>query len=395
MPAGVVALGMVSLFMDTSSELIHSLLPIFVVSTLGASTALFGLMEGVAESTALITKVVSGAVSDRFRRRKPLALLGYGLAAATKPLFALAPSFVVVFGARLLDRLGKGIRGAPRDALIADITPTELRGAAYGLRQSLDSVGALLGPLLALGLMVLLGSDISAAFWVAVVPAALSLLTLAAFVREPEHDAPEGDGRWPIRREALARLGGPYVRVVVLGAVLTLARFSEGFLILRATDLGIEAALAPLVMVGMNAVYAGSAYPLGMLSDRVGRRALLLLSALVLAGADVALALADSPALLAVGVTLWGLHMGMSQGLLSALVADAAAPDLRGTAFGLFNLVSGVAMLGASVTAGVLWDRVGPAACFLVAGGFALIAGVGLWLHARRAAAGGAQNGAQ
>lgn len=386
LPRGVLALGMVSLFMDTSSELIHSLLPIFVVSGLGASAALYGLMEGVAEASVLITKMISGVVSDRFRRRKPLAVLGYGLSAASKPLFPLASTFAAIFAARLVDRVGKGIRGAPRDALIADITPEALRGAAYGLRQSLDSVGAVLGPLLALLMLVALSADIASAFWVAVVPGALSVLTLLLFVREPDHGADSHQARWPIRREALAQLGGDYVRVVVLGAVLTLARFSEGFLILRATDVGVELAHAPLVMVGMNVVYSLTAYPIGKLSDRIGRRALLLISTLVLAGADVSLALLDNPIGLALGVSLWGLHMGMSQGLLSALIADAAAPSLRGTAFGLFNLVSGLAMLAASVIAGVLWDQVGPAACFLTAATFALLAGIGLFAQARRLA---------
>lgn len=384
LPGGVVALGVVSLFMDTSSELIHCLLPIFVVSNLGASAAVYGVMEGVAEASVLMTKMASGVVSDRLRRRKPLAVLGYGLAAASKPLFPLATSFLMVVAARMIDRVGKGIRGAPRDALIADITSEDLRGAAYGLRQSLDSIGALLGPLVALGLMTVLSFDIATVFWVATLPAALCVLTLVAFVREPGLDAPPTPARWPIHREAFNRLGAEYAWVVGLGAVLTLARFSEGFLVLRATNIGVSVAHAPLVMVGMNGIYALSAYPLGALSDRIGRSRLLLLSTIVLACADIVLALASSALSLALGICLWGLHMGMSQGLLSALVADAATPDLRGTAFGVFNLISGLAMLGASVVAGVLWDSVGPAACFLTGAAFALTAGLGLY-HRRLA----------
>lgn len=373
LPAGIWILGFVSLLMDISSEMIHSLLPLFLVGTLGASALMVGLIEGLAESTALITKVFSGALSDYLGRRKPLALLGYALGAFSKPLFAIAPVAGVVLGARLIDRVGKGIRGAPRDALVADITPPALRGAAFGLRQSLDTVGAFLGPLLAVGLMLLWANDFRAVFWVAVIPGLLAVALLLFGVREPEH-AGAGKGRNPIRRENLRRLGSAYWWVVGIGAIFTLARFSEAFLVLRAEQSGIALALVPLVMVAMNLVYAASAYPFGALSDRVSHHGLLAAGLVVLIAAD--LVLASSTHWLAVlgGVALWGVHMGMTQGLLAAMVAHTAPADLRGTAFGFFNLVSGIAMLVASVVAGLLWDQLGAEFTFYAGAAFCVLA---------------------
>ncbi|MFZ5520131.1 MAG: MFS transporter [Pseudomonadota bacterium] len=378
LPRAVWALGFVSLLMDVSSEMIHSLLPLFMVAGLGASTVMVGLIEGLAESLALIVKVFSGVVSDRMGQRKPLALLGYGLGAASKPLFALAPVTGVVLAARLADRLGKGLRGAPRDALIADVTPPEVRGAAFGLRQSLDTVGAFLGPLCAAGLMLLWQGDYRAVFWVAVVPGALAVLVLWQGVQEPARHADSRPARMPISRAELRRLPSAYWWVVGVGAVFTLARFSEAFLVLRAHERGIPVAWVPLVMVAMNATYAGCAYPFGRLSDRVDHRRLLAAGLVLLMAADIVLALAgcsaDGWAWVLVGVALWGLHLGATQGLLSALVADTAPPDLRGTAFGFFNLASGLAMLIASVAAGLLWDRAGPAATFVVGALISLLA---------------------
>jgi len=384
LPAGIWVLGFVSLLMDISSEMIHALLPLFMVGTLGMSVALVGLLEGLAEATALILKVFSGVISDWFGRRKPLALLGYGLGAATKPLFALATGPALIFTARLLDRVGKGIRGAPRDALVADIAPADRRGAAFGLRQSLDTVGAFLGPLIAVGLMLLWANDFRAVFAVAVVPAVLCVLLLALGVREP--DRPAGERRVnPISRASLQRLPRAYWWVVGVGAVFTLARFSEAFLVLRAEQTGIALALVPLVMVAMNAVYAAAAYPFGQLSDRVSHHGLLLAGLAVLVAAYGVLAVSTHWAGLLLGVGLWGVHMAMTQGLLAAMVAAAAPPDLRGTAFGFFNLVSGVAMLLASVLAGLLWEGIGPQATFAAGAGFSLLAMLGLML--RRAGA--------
>ena len=378
-PPAIWVLGFVSMLMDISSEMIHSLLPLFMVGVLGASALTVGLIEGVAEATALIVKVFSGALSDYLAKRKGLALFGYALGAFTKPLFAMAPSIGFVLTARLLDRVGKGIRGAPRDALVADTAPAEIRGAAFGLRQSLDTVGAFIGPLLAVGLMLVWANDFRAVFWVAVVPGVLAVILLFFGVREPaQHD---GERRTnPIRRENLKRLlGSPtYLWVLAIGAVFTLARFSEAFLILRAEQSGIPVALVPLVMVAMNVVYASSAYPFGKLADRMSHSKLLASGLIVLITADIVLATNAHWTTVLAGVALWGVHMGMTQGLLLTMVADVAPADLRGTAFGFFNLVSGVAMLIASVVAGLLWDQLGAPATFFAGALFCVIALIGL-----------------
>jgi MFS family permease len=372
-PAGIWALGFVSLLADISSEMIHSLLPLFMVTVLGTSALTVGLIEGVAEATALIVKVFSGALSDFLGKRKALAVLGYGLSALTKPLFAVATSAGVVLTARVVDRVGKGIRGAPRDALVADIAPAHLRGAAYGLRQSLDTVGAFVGPLLAVGMMLLWADDFRAVFWVAVIPGALAVLVLLVAVREPQRD-PAARRVNPIQWRNLKRLGRAYWWVVAVGAVFTLARFSEAFLVLRAQQGGMPLAWIPMVMVAMNVVYAGSAYPFGQLSDRVSHAKLLALGLGVLVAADLVLAQSNHWGAMLLGVALWGLHMGMTQGLLATMVADTAPDDLRGTAFGFFNLVSGLAMLAASVAAGALWDQFGPALTFYAGAAFSLAA---------------------
>ena len=364
-PRGVWVLGFVSLLMDISSEMIHALLPLYLTMTLGASALTVGVIEGVAESTALIVKVFSGALSDRWRKRKAITAFGYGLGAFSKPLFALATGPMLVFGARFIDRIGKGIRGAPRDALIADLTPPQIRGAAFGLRQSLDTIGAFSGPLLAMALMLAWNDDFRAVFWVAVIPGMLSFLLIAFGVREP--DAPPLPRTRPIRfdRATLARLGAAFWGITAAATAMTLARFSEAFLILRGADLGMHAAYAPLVLVGMNVVYSFTAYPVGRLADRMSSRTLLFVGLAFLAAADIVLAYASSLAMLAAGVALWGLHMGFTQGVFAAMVANAAPPDLRGTAFGAFNLASGIAMLVASALAGALWQFVGPAATFV------------------------------
>ena len=377
MPRGVWVLGFVSMLMDISSEMIHSLLPLFLVGTLGVSVLAVGIIEGLAESTALISKVFSGALSDFLGKRKGLALLGYAMSALTKPVFALAHGVGAVITARFIDRVGKGIRGAPRDALLADITPPSIRGAAFGLRQSLDTVGAFAGPLLATGLMLVWASDFRAVFWVAVIPGVLAVLLLLVGIHEPEHDRPRGAVN-PIRREALARLDRRYWWVVGVGAVFTLARFSEAFLVLRASQLDVPVAWVPLVMVAMNLVYAACAYPLGKLSDTMNRSALLAAGLVVLLISDLVLASASSWGGLGVGVALWGVHMGMTQGLLAAMVADAAPEDLRGTAFGFFNLLSGLALLASSVIAGVLWVTMGSAFTFYAGAGFAALTLLGM-----------------
>ncbi|RPH30266.1 MFS transporter [Buttiauxella warmboldiae] len=362
-PKGVWVLGGVSMLMDISSEMVHSLLPLFMATTLGASVIIIGLIEGLAEATALIIRVFSGVLSDYLGKRKGLALLGYGLGALSKPLFAIASSSGLVFSARMLDRVGKGIRGAPRDALVADVTPPDIRGAAFGLRQSLDTIGAFLGPLIAVALMLLWHDDFRAVFWVAVIPGILALGLLFFGLKEPRSPITHKRSN-PIKRENLARLGRTYWWVVGLGGVFTLARFSEAFLVLRAQQMDIPLALIPLVMVAMNLIYAVSAYPSGKLSDRMSHRTMLQGGLLVLIVADLVLALSTHWIGILAGVALWGLHMGMTQGLLAAMIAGSTPTDLRGTAFGMFSLVSGVALLLASLGAGILWETLGAASTF-------------------------------
>ena len=376
MPSAIWILGFVSLLMDVSSEMIHSLLPLFMVTTLGTGTIAVGIVEGLAESLALIVKIFSGTLSDYLGKRKGLALGGYAIGALTKPLFAWAPDIGTLLTARLLDRLGKGIRGAPRDALVADIAPPQLRGAAFGLRQSLDTVGAFLGPLLATGLMLLWADNFRAVFWVAVIPGLMAVALLFFGIREPS-SSPSSRRANPINRENLSRLSPAFWWVVGIGSVFTLARFSEAFLVLRAQQGGIPLALIPLVMVAMNVVYSASAYPFGKLSDRVGHGPLLVYGLAVLLGADLVLAAGDHWSVVLGGVALWGIHMGMTQGLLATMVADRAPSDLRGTAYGCFNLACGLAMLTASTLAGYLWDRLGAAFTFYAGACFCLLAIVG------------------
>ena len=379
-PASIWVLGFVGLLMDISSEMIHSLLPLFMVTTLGASAFTVGLVEGLAESTALMVKVFSGALSDYLGKRKGLAVFGYALGALTKPLFAIAPSMGMVLTARLIDRVGKGIRGAPRDALVADIAPAHLRGAAFGLRQSLDTVGAFVGPLLAVGLMLLWANDFRAVFWVAVVPGVLAVVLLLFGVHEPERQAGQAATKRtnPITRQNLKRLGKSYWWVVGIGAVFTLARFSEAFLVLRAQQGGMAIALVPLVMVAMNVVYAVTAYPFGKLSDRVSHTKLLAAGLVVLIAADLVLASSNHWAVVLGGVALWGVHMGMTQGLLATMVANTAPTDLRGTAYGFFNLMSGLALLLASGLAGLVWDQLGAAYTFYAGAVFCVLALIAL-----------------
>jgi MFS family permease len=380
-PAGVWTLGFVSLLMDTSSELVHALLPLYLAGTLGASALVIGLIEGAAEALALVVKVFSGVLSDLTRRRKPLVLAGYALAAVSKLAFPLATSIGWVVGARLVDRVGKGIRGAPRDALIADLAPPEVRGAAFGLRQALDTVGAIAGPLLAVGAIAWFAGDFHAAFWIAVVPAALCVLLIVLGVDEPAPSAQPAAKR--LSWGDVGRLDGRFRVVVAIAMVLTLARFSEAFLILRARDVGFTDAHAPWVMVVMSIVYAGAAFPAGRAADRGYAGALLSAGFVALIASDIVLARAGGVAGVLAGTALWGLHMALTQGLLAALVSATAPADLRGTAFGVFNLGCGIALLVASALAGALWDAFGPAYTFYAGAAFTALAAVG-WLVVRR-----------
>ena len=380
LPIGIWGLGCVSMFMDISSELVHSLLPIFMATVLGTSMVTIGIIEGFAEGAAAITKVFSGAISDYCGKRKFLAVVGYALSAITKPIFPLAKSIGWVFGARFVDRIGKGIRGSPRDALVADITPIQLRGAAYGLRQSLDSVGAFIGPLMAVVFMMWFANDIRAVLWLAVVPAFIAVFILIIAVREPGSQGCTADPRSRLTLSDARRLPIPFWLIVLLGAVFTLARFSEAFLILRAQDVGLAIAYVPVIMIVMNIFYSIFSYPAGVAADRISARILLVFGLAILVVADVVLAMAVSPWITFAGAAFWGLHMAFTQGLLSKLVADNAPADLRGTAFGMFNLVSGVALFLASFIAGSLWTAFGASATFIAGASFAIFAAMGLLL---------------
>ena len=380
MPRGVWALGFVSMFMDVSSEMIYGLLPVFLIAVLGASTEMVGLIEGVGEATASISKLFSGWLSDMLGKRKALTIIGYGLSALSKPLFAIAPTPALV-SARFSDRVGKGIRGAPRDAMVGDMVPAGQRGAAYGLRQALDTVGAFAGPLLAIALMALLHDNFRLIFWIALIPGLISVLILSLGVKEPPHHA--NGAQATLKLADLKAIDRAYWIIVGVGAVLTLARFSEAFLILRAQDQGLSLAFAPLVLVVMNIVYALSSYPLGALSDRIDRKALLAVGFVTLIVADVVLATAPNLTIVMIGVALWGLHMGMTQGLLSALVADEAPPSLRASAFGVFNFASGLALLLASLIAGFLWEQIGPSATFMASAAFTALGLLTIFLMRR------------
>jgi MFS family permease len=379
-PLGVWMLGFVSLLMDTSSELIHALLPLYMVGALGASVLVVGIIEGVAEAIALIVKVFSGYWSDVFRRRKPAVLLGYGLAAVSKLAFPLAPSLGFVVAGRFADRVGKGIRGAPRDALVADLTPASVRGAAFGLRQALDSVGAVAGPLLAVVLIGYFAGNFRAAFWVAVVPAFLCVALLVFGVQEKDEPAHPPPTAKRVTWRDVRRLDQRFYLVTAIASVLTLARFSEAFLVLRGQDVGMGTTGAPWVMVAMSLVYAALAFPAGRLADRGHATSLLSAGLAALVASDVVLGLAAGAAGAIAGASLWGLHMALTQGLLAALVAATAPPDLRGSAFGVYNLASGVALLIASALAGYLWQSVGPAATFFTGAAITVVAWV--WLSA-------------
>lgn len=377
-PRGVWALGLVSMFMDISSEMIHALLPIYLVTVLGASMVTVGLIEGIAEATAMIVKVFSGALSDWLGKRKVLAAIGYGIAALTKPVFPIATGIEWIVGARFIDRIGKGIRGAPRDALVADIAPAQLRGASFGLRQSLDTIGAFVGPLLAIGLMLLTLNNFRLVFWIAVIPAFIAFALMVYGVEEPAKKADIGSGKAKLQLSDAKRLPGTFWAVVGIMGVFTLARFSEAFLVLKAQSVGLPIALVPAIMVVMNIVYALVSYPAGALSDRIGRNGILFVGIALLIVADLILAFGLSVPTVLLGVVFWGLHMGLTQGLLATLVADTSPVDLRGTAFGIFNLAGGVAMLIASIIAGGLWDLYGPRLTFLAGAAFTAIALIGL-----------------
>ena len=364
-PRQVWVLGFVSLLMDVSSEIVQTLLPLYLVAGLGASAVTVGFVEGFSIAVAMVTRLSSGFLSDWFGNRKFLAALGYGLAAISKPLFPLADSLFWIVGAKFLDRVGKGIRAAPRDALIADITPAEIRGASFGLRKSLDTVGGFVGPIAAIGLMLWTGGSFSTIFWIAVIPAFLAVGLLVACVKEPDVPAARKKGAALNLKDAVLLNRANWV-VILVSSILAIARFSEAFLLLRSQQVGFSIAWVPATMVIMHLVYGLAAYPVGMLSDRIGRNVMLGISLLFLLAGDLVLAYTATIPFLILGIVLWGLHMGFSQGILATLIADTAPSHLRGTAFGVFSLTTGILALVGNLAAGALWDQQGAQATFLM-----------------------------
>jgi MFS family permease len=372
LPRNVWILGFVSLLMDLSSEIYHALLPAFITIVLGLPATALGAIDGIAEATANFAKLASGRLSDRSLKRKPWIVGGYGLAALSKPLFPLAASVLTVLAARFADRIGKGIRGAPRDAMIADETPPEIRGRAFGLRQTLDTAGALLAPVVAVGLMVLLASDIRAVFWIAIIPAGLSFLLAWLALREPrQHLGPIGKSPF---FSGFRELDSDTKRLLKVGFLFALARFSEAFLILKGIDTGLSEAMSPITLAIFNLAYVGLAYPAGAMSDRISPKKLLMSGMAVLVAGDLVLARSGSFAGLVVGTALWGAHMALTQGIFSRMIADSAPEKLRATSFGAFWFVTGIATLLASLGAGWLWDREGSSAVFATSAGVAAMA---------------------
>ena len=378
LPRTVWVLGFVSLFMDLSSEIYHSLLPAFVTIVLGLPATALGAVDGVAEATANFAKLFSGRLSDRSRRRKPWVMGGYGLAALSKPLFPLASNLATLVAARFADRIGKGIRGSPRDAMVADETPPEIRGRAFGLRQALDTAGALLAPLVAIGLMALFLNNIRKVFWVAIIPAGVSFLLTWLALREPEHHLTIA--KKPPFFSGFRELNSETKRLIAVGFLFTLARFSEGFLILKGIEIGLPEMWSPLTLALFNLAYVALAYPAGSLSDRMSPKTILITGIVVLVAGNIVLAMTSSFAGLVIGVALWGAHMALTQGIFSRMIADSAPEQLRATSFGAFWFVSGIASLLASLAAGMLWDREGSSATFLTSALVAAAAGAMLSL---------------
>lgn len=370
-PRTVWVLGFVSLLMDISSEMIHALLPLFMAGTLGASAIWIGLVEGIGEGTALIAKVFSGVVADRFGHKKRLVFAGYFLGVISKPVFALAGSMPVVLAARFFDRIGKGLRGAPRDAIVADVTDESIRGAAYGLRQSLDAAGAFVGPLLATLLLLLWTEDLRSIFWIALIPGAACLALILFGVED--NVTPTVNTKRIAWKDLKSVMTPAFVQLVILGTLFSLARFSNAFIVLRAADIGIEHAWIPMAVVLMNITFSLSSYPFGKLADKLNPMKLLALGIVLLALANLLFAYAENYRILAAGIVLFGMHLGATQGIFSTIISEIAPSEVRATAFGIFNFFSGLALLASGLVAGSLWEYMGAQYCFGGGVVFALI----------------------
>ncbi|OYV74113.1 MAG: MFS transporter [Gemmatimonadetes bacterium 21-71-4] len=374
----VVALGLVSFFTDVSSEMIYPLLPLFLTMTLGASAAFVGAIEGTAESISALLKLASGWWSDRVGARKPFVLVGYVIASVTRPLIAIAQSATQVLAIRVGDRVGKGLRNSPRDALIADSVDPSIRGRAYGFQRAWDNAGAMVGPLVAFGLLQWEGLTMRHVFWLALVPGAIAVAVVIWGVREvPKRVASSGA---PL--DLSQPMGGRFWAFMAVIFVFTLGNSTDAFLLLRARQLGVPISLMPIIWALLNGVKTVTNTPGGALSDRIGRKPTLVIGWLFYAAVYLAFAHASRQwhawALFAV----YGLYFGFSEGAERALVSDVVPAERRGTAFGWFNLAVGLGALPASLIFGEIWDHVGPGAAFTLGASLALAAAVGIVLVA-------------
>ncbi|MEO5618385.1 MAG: MFS transporter [Candidatus Eisenbacteria bacterium] len=357
----VVALGLTSLFTDVGTEMIVPVLPLFITVSLGAPVAVLGIIEGAAESAASLLRLGSGWLSDHSGRRKPFLVFGYGLSTVAKGMFAFPASWPALMGLRLADRLGKGLRNPPRDALIADSVLPDQRGRAFGLHRALDTLGAAIGPLVAFAMLAAWPGDYRRIFAASVIPGALSLITLVWFVRSVRHVPTQGR---PLAA-TLRGLGSPFRRFVIADTVFQLGNSSMAFVLLRAKSGGMLDGFLPLAYVLYNVVAAALALPLGALSDRIGRRRLILAGYALFAGVYALLAYSGSPAFVVTALALLGVHAGLLSGAQRSLIADLVPADRRATAYGVHHTAVGLALLPASALAGWLWDVRGPRMAFV------------------------------
>lgn len=377
-------MGAVSFFTDIASEMMYPLLPVFLSTVLGASASFIGTIEGAAESTAALLKLLSGWWSDRIARRKPLVVLGYGIASFVRPLTAITRSAGQVLAIRMTDRVGKGIRTSPRDALIAESVDPSVRGRAFGFHSAADNAGAVIGPLIAFGVLTYWHPPLRTVFWWTLLPGAAAFLVLLVFVRDVPHrkgGAITGGASEAMEEPALhVPLPSGFWTYLTVVFVFTLGNSTDAFLLLRANQLGVPIALTPVIWALFNLVKAALGTYAGGLSDRVGRRPLIAAGWLIYAGVYFAFAVAGAAWEAWVLFAVYGLFYAMTDGTERALVVDLVAPAYKGTALGWYNLAIGVGALPASLIFGVVWDRLSPAAAFTMGGAVALVAALGIWV---------------
>ena len=358
-PRNVFVLGIVSLFMDVSSEMIYPLIPLYLSNVLHASKTSIGVIEGIAESTASILKVFSGWLSDRVGKRKALIFWGYGISVFSRPILATAGSWVHVLIYRFTDRFGKGVRTAPRDAIIADSTRKEILGKAFGFHRSMDTVGAVIGPGIAFALMGIFHDSFQTVFWISMIPGLLAVATIAIFVRDVK--GPGGDER---PRISLRGVDRRFKIFLLIAALFTLGKTSDAFLVLRAQDLGVKAGAIPLLYLSFNVVSAALSTPAGMLADRVGKRKVILASYLFFSLIFVGFAFSTGPLHAWLLFGAYGVFVAMNEGVQRAYVATIIKPEIKATSYGVYHTVVGLAALPSGIIGGVLWQHIAPQALF-------------------------------